>query len=92
MTPTSLNRTTEEVITVHQDELQTLWTGTYTACELPLLKTFGTNAMESRNGKKVLTSCSEAANNENSDNIGKTPHLAKISINSNSLKVRILER
>ena len=47
---------------------------------------------ESRNGKKVLTSCSEAANNENSDNIGKTPHLAKISINSNSLKVRILER
>jgi hypothetical protein len=41
---------------------------------------------ESRNGKKVLTSYSEAANNENSDHIGKTPHLAQISITSNSLK------
>jgi hypothetical protein len=41
----SLNRTAEEIITVHQEELQTLWTGTYTACELLLLKAFGTNAM-----------------------------------------------
>jgi hypothetical protein len=45
MTPTTLNRTAEEVITVHQDELQTLWKGTYTACELPLLQAFGTNNM-----------------------------------------------
>ncbi len=45
MTPTSLNRAAEEVITVHQEELQTLWKGTYTACELPLLQTFGTNNM-----------------------------------------------
>ncbi len=41
---------------------------------------------ESRNGKKVLTSYGEAANNKNSDYIGKTPHLAQISITSNSLK------
>jgi hypothetical protein len=45
MTSTSLNRTAEEVITVHQDELQTLWKDTYTACELPLLKAFGTKAL-----------------------------------------------
>ncbi len=43
---------------------------------------------ESRNGKKVLTSYGEAANNKNSDYIGKTPHLAQISITSNSLKCR----
>jgi hypothetical protein len=41
---------------------------------------------ESRNGKKTPTSYGEAANNENSDYIGKTPHLAQISITSNSLK------
>jgi hypothetical protein len=31
-------------------------------------------------GKKVFTSYGEAANNKNSDYIGKTPHLAQISI------------
>jgi hypothetical protein len=44
-TPASLNHTAEEVITVHQDELQTLWKGTNTTCELPLLQAFGTNNM-----------------------------------------------
>jgi hypothetical protein len=36
--------------------------------------------------KKTLTSYGETANNKNSDYIGKTPHLAQISITSNSLK------
>ena len=45
MTPATLNRTAEEVITVHQNEFQTLWKGTNTACELSLLRAFGTNNM-----------------------------------------------
>jgi len=44
-TASTLSRTTDEVITVHQTELTTLWKGTSTACDLSLLQAFGTNAM-----------------------------------------------
>ena len=45
VTPSTLNRTAEDVITVHQSELQTLWKGTSTACDLSLLQVFGTDSM-----------------------------------------------
>jgi hypothetical protein len=65
--------------------LRQMW-GTATQMPRGELLLTGPRAPESRNGKKVLTSYGEAANNKNSDYIGKTPHLANISITSNSLK------
>jgi hypothetical protein len=44
-TPASLNRAAEEVVTVHQNELKTLWKDTTTVCDLPLLRAFGTDDM-----------------------------------------------
>ena len=44
-TPSTLNLAPEDIITVHQDELKTIWKGSSSTCDLSLLKAFGTDNM-----------------------------------------------